>query len=400
MSSSNRVNVAYIKELVFGVTPTVSPELQDIRYTGETLRKDPATVQSQEIRSDRQVPDVIRTGISMSGDLNFEWSYGTYDVLLSSVFQHGAAWTTGSTITASDISAASADQSFNSTAGAFDATHFAAGRIIKVSGFTGASTTANGIWRVKTRSSANKIIVQGIAALIVDAAGETVTVVSGAYIRNGITFESYSFEKAYLDVASTFELANGVGLNTWGITIAPDQIITGSFGMLGRDLVPTAATAGDGGNTAQSTTSVMNAVDHIMGFMLASPSDVAGGNSQNLVSLDINIGNNLGARLQPGKLGAVSMRSGTCDVTGTISLYNEGNVLPLVFSNHGQSGFMVPFRDENGNIIVIDVPRVRFKTGGRNAEGINQDVIVELGFTGIRDPGFGWTISMTRFPGP
>src|SRR6185295_9766640 len=79
MSDSNRVNVAYVKETTYGVTPSGPPTLKNLRFTSESLAQENTTVTSQEIRADRQVADLLRTGISVPGDLNFEFSYGAFD---------------------------------------------------------------------------------------------------------------------------------------------------------------------------------------------------------------------------------------------------------------------------------------------------------------------------------
>src|SRR5690349_3159718 len=76
MSDSNRTNLAYVKETTYGVTPGGPPTLKNIRYTGEGLSQENTTVTSQEIRSDRQVAGLFRTGIRVAGDVNFEFSYG------------------------------------------------------------------------------------------------------------------------------------------------------------------------------------------------------------------------------------------------------------------------------------------------------------------------------------
>lgn len=82
MDSSQTV-VGYITETQWGVTPT-SPEFQTLRFTGESMKIDRENVQSDEIRPDRNVSDMIQVGGSASGGINGEFSYGTYDDILES----------------------------------------------------------------------------------------------------------------------------------------------------------------------------------------------------------------------------------------------------------------------------------------------------------------------------
>jgi hypothetical protein len=70
------------------------------------------------------------------------------------------------------LSAAAADNSINDSANAIPVVY--PGATVRVSGFTGASTTANGVRTVVSRT-ASKLVLSGGAALIDDAAGESVT---------------------------------------------------------------------------------------------------------------------------------------------------------------------------------------------------------------------------------
>ena len=82
MSDTSRVQLAYVAESSFGVQETGS-NLQILRITGESLKQDVASSQSNEIRSDRQIASIRRSRITASGGVNFELSYGTYDALLA-----------------------------------------------------------------------------------------------------------------------------------------------------------------------------------------------------------------------------------------------------------------------------------------------------------------------------
>lgn len=88
-ASSNRVRLRAIKQSAFGVTPTTGTST-DLRFTGESLAFAINSETSKEIRSDRQVADLIQTGAEASGDIQFELSYGTFDELFAGAL--GSAW--------------------------------------------------------------------------------------------------------------------------------------------------------------------------------------------------------------------------------------------------------------------------------------------------------------------
>ena len=91
-ADSNRVRIRYIKEsdVAWGQTPATG-KTRELRYTGSTLNVQKDTAISEEIRSDRMVPDIIETAMRSSGDVNIEFSAGSHDDFLEG-FMYGA-WT-------------------------------------------------------------------------------------------------------------------------------------------------------------------------------------------------------------------------------------------------------------------------------------------------------------------
>ena len=79
--SSNRTALRFVKETTFKTTPT-TPVLQALRYTGESVAYNQRSITSNEIRDDRMTSDLIIVGADVSGDLNFEMSYKSFDALI------------------------------------------------------------------------------------------------------------------------------------------------------------------------------------------------------------------------------------------------------------------------------------------------------------------------------
>ena len=82
LASAIDTQIAIVPETVWGVTPT-SPAFRKLRVTGESLVAGLGTVESQELRPDRNVSDVSLVSASASGALNFELSYSTFDDLIA-----------------------------------------------------------------------------------------------------------------------------------------------------------------------------------------------------------------------------------------------------------------------------------------------------------------------------
>jgi len=81
MSDTNRVSLGWVEEDIasscanYGVYPT-APDVQNLRITGTPgLGGNPVTVVSNEIRSDRQITDLVYVGQEAAGDVGIELSY-------------------------------------------------------------------------------------------------------------------------------------------------------------------------------------------------------------------------------------------------------------------------------------------------------------------------------------
>lgn len=84
-ANASDTRLSIVPETAWGMTPA-APGFTNIRFTGENLQPSKETVRSQEIRPDRNVVDEILVGRSVSGNMDFELSYGTFDALFESLF--------------------------------------------------------------------------------------------------------------------------------------------------------------------------------------------------------------------------------------------------------------------------------------------------------------------------
>lgn len=82
---------AYIAETAFGTTPA-TPTFKLLRITGGGLRTDKGTSVSDEVRADRNVPDVLMTSQDVTGSYNFEFAADNLDDMLEAVLR--GTWTT------------------------------------------------------------------------------------------------------------------------------------------------------------------------------------------------------------------------------------------------------------------------------------------------------------------
>lgn len=389
MSDSDRMNLAYEEEASFGVDPgTVA--LKDLRFTSESLAQITGTVNSAEIRSDRQIVDHIRTTINVAGDMNIELSYGAFDDFLEAGLLSTDWSNSGNdiTLTATDI-AATGSNTFTSVAAAFGV--FTANRWIKVTGFTG-DTANNQFWRITTVVAATLTVTGG--TVIADAAGESVTITEGPAIVNGTEQRSFAFEKEYTDLTNIFAKYSGCMIDSLTITVPSDNIVTGSFGILGKLETSAAATIDSaGGNTAAPANEVMAGIEDITAIM--EPNSANTGFASTQFSFTLN--NNLRQRIQIGTLGPISVGSGTVDVTGTLQAYFTSVAIIDKHLNFSDSSLAIQFADSTGKGYVIDFPRITYNSATRVAGGVNTDILADLTFSSFRHETQGETIIIQRF---
>lgn len=84
MADGSRHSMYLVPEATYGVTPA-TPAFDPIRHTGTTLALSKNTVQSEEIRADRQITDSRHGAYQIGGDISIELSYGSFDNMLEAV---------------------------------------------------------------------------------------------------------------------------------------------------------------------------------------------------------------------------------------------------------------------------------------------------------------------------
>jgi len=202
------MQLSYIEEASFGTLKSGSP-LKVLRFLSESLHQQTSTTQSSEIRSDRQVTDVIRNNISAAGGVNFELSHAAYDDLFKASLMSDADWSLPKNIAAATLSAAAADNSFNDSGAGFLTAGFAAGMTVRVSGF--ATAANNGLFRITT-AAAGKLVVTG-GTLSIEAAGAAVTIARPAQ-KAATTIAASSVDNSITDSGNGFVTA-GFTVNEW-----------------------------------------------------------------------------------------------------------------------------------------------------------------------------------------
>ncbi len=387
-ASANRAQLYCIAETSWGVTPDngTTDRLTPIRFTGESLGFNLRHESSREVRDDRQVTNLIRTGAEAGGEIRVELSHGAHDALIA-----GALWSDWSAPLAitgeTDIAAqATGNKLASVTAGRFATV--AVGQWLRVGGFAQAAN--NGFFQVAAKNGAATELTLTGGTLVNEAAGPAVTL-KGCVLRNGVLARSFTIEKKFADIGQ-FIAFTGMRVDRCGLQIAAQEVIAGSFTFQGKAAAIAAASA--------VTTTPLDAV---AGQVVSAVGNVSairqGGQPSPLFfrSLGIDIANNLRALNAVGTLGSVGIGVGACDVTGRLSAYFEDDALYRDYLDGVETSLSLRIEDGQGNAYVVTLPRLKFESGQVLAEGPNQDVMAELGWRALRDPALGCTIQIDRF---
>lgn len=383
-SDTARSQLFFTEEVTWGVTPAVA--LDTVRFTGESLNFAIDNVQSNEIRSDRQITDLIQTDAEPSGDVNFELSYAAFDNLLEGAFfSDFVAPVSMAGVTFAAVSGS--PDSFTDSGNGFVAAGILPGQWLKVGGFaTGAN---NGYVQVLT-VAAGTITVKGETALVNEAAGASVTI-AGETLRNGIVAKSFSMETKFDDVTQ-FKSFTGMRVNNLSLNMSVGEILTGVLSFIGKTSAIAGATIGTGAPNAAPANDVLNAVNNVA-FIQEGGTEFAGEIQEFTMALN----NNLRSQKAIGTLGNVGIGSGRSAVTGTFNAYFEDATLYNKYLAGTESSLALRVTDAAGNVYILTLPRIKFTNSNLAAGSADSDVIAEMEYQAIRHATYGFTVQLDRF---
>lgn len=163
LQSTNRVAIAKVRETTFGTTPA-SPAFKAIRETSSSLNANPKTVITSEIRSDRQVTDLILVGEEASGSVGGELAFSVVDDDVEEALQ--GTWANNPSITVVTIDTEISDVTTTTMTVSAGGAAFVVGMLTLTANFTTAAN--NKLARVSSSSATT--IVYPAATFAVEAA--------------------------------------------------------------------------------------------------------------------------------------------------------------------------------------------------------------------------------------
>lgn len=372
IADTNRTSVRYIEEITPGTTPA-NPALQELRITGESLDYELTNTQSQEIRSDRQISDLITTGAQVSGSVNFEASYGSFEPLFN------AALMAEPRIAYVPVADAAITWTLSTKKFAFTNTAPAVlkGQLIKVNSDNNA---LNGVYIAESSDATGFVVSSRFDGATLPANGTgTGKVIVARTTRNGTTRRAFTFQKAFTDIDDVYNY-RGVEMSKLDLNVAQGAILTGAFEVMGRS----SENGEIAGQTVlpQSQTPVLNAVNNIENIRIGDTVYSSG-----VQSATFSIDNALRAQAQIGSLALAGIGAGTANVTMTMVLYLSGPEIYNLYTNSTYTSFGFSVSDALGNSAYFNFPRIKLSKATVNAGAINQDVVLNVESQAIASTG-------------
>ena len=213
-----------------------------------------------------------------------------------------------------------------------------------------------------------------------------------SYVTNvlkvGTTPKFFSMEDAANDI-SQFRLFTGLSVSSMNVSIAPNQMVTGSFDMVGKSMTQSGATGSTGGAPTASSTNAP--FDSYSGTI----SDGGAGISI-VTSIDFSLTNSFAPTFVVGSDSAQQLEFGRAVVEGTMTVYYEDETLINKFLNETESSISVTVNDPTGaSAYTFDFPRVKYNGASVPLQN-PQSRLITLPFVALYDTTENTNLKLTR----
>ena len=207
-------------------------------------------------------------------------------------------------------------------------------------------------------------------------------------LKVGTTPKFFSIEDyaADIDQARVF---TGMSVSTMAISLAPNQMVTTTFGMVGKDMAISAT------EKTQDAASGAAPFDAYSGDI--SIGNVGGAAPVAIVTaLDFTLNNSYAPTFVIGDDSAPSLEYGRAEVEGTLSAYFEDASLINRFLNETETEIEVSVNDPTGaNSYTFSFPRVKINSADVGVDGPTSRMI-SMSFVALYDTTEGTNLKITR----
>lgn len=379
-----------VPETVYGVTPE-NPTLSSLRIKTTTLGLTKDSLQSEEIRDDRQIADFRLGANQVTGDITFELSFSSFDHLFKSGFL-SLQWVSPATTGETTLNAT--ETGYTRDAGSFISEGFIAGQTITISGFTGSGR--NGVATITSVSEleilTTPINITGTTAQGIETGSGVETISAAEQIKAGVTRQSFTMVRYFSDISAAnkpYYIFKGCEITSIQLTITASSMITGTFSVVGRSLEVASDLSSLGTPTYQAATTTAP-LDSFTGTL--EESNVSSGV---ITEISLTLQNGITPRFVVGSKNSILPSVEDSNLTGQVSAYFEDSTLVEKYINEVDSSIGLNLPDGAGNFMRLRLPRFKY-TGGQPDVSGKGPIILAMPFQGLRDTVTGTNIILER----
>lgn len=209
---------------------------------------------------------------------------------------------------------------------------------------------------------------------------------SADVLKAGVERRSFTIERHFADIGERHRYT-GCEINTLALSVAPNAVVTATFGILGSDY--SIGTSPLTGATYEPATTT-SPFDSFTGTIKEGGQDIAV-----VTSLELSLENGMEAMFVVGSNKTLEPSIGRSNLTGTLTAYFESKALLEKFINEDDSSLEFSLVDLDGNSYVFTLPRIRY-TGGQPDVSGEGAITLSMPFQALLDPVSGTNIEIER----
>lgn len=215
------------------------------------------------------------------------------------------------------------------------------------------------------------------------AAGKTVRIFFGDYVRNGTTVFYHTNEMFHADVTQ-YQYFKGCVVDTMGLELGIQGLLKASFGFKGMDYESRVTQIGTTpSNPAAPTEDVLNASSHVATIM-ENNTPITGSPGNYVTSLTLNVNNNARQLGAVGVLGFIGINMGRQVITGDLKTYFADATILNKALNNTATALNFIATDSLGNSFVHDLPKVKLASAQAPAGGLDAEVPVDCTYQALK----------------
>jgi hypothetical protein len=217
---------------------------------------------------------------------------------------------------------------------------------------------------------------------------DTTPVAGPDVLKVGVTPKFFSIEDYAADIDQA-RLFTGMAVSTMGISLAPNQMVTTTFGMIGKDMTISAV------QKTQTAASGAAPFDSYSGDV--SIGNVGSSSAVGIVTgIDFTLTNSFAPTFVIGDDSAPSLEYGRAEVEGTFTAYFEDTALINRFLSETETELEVSVNDPTGlNAYTFLFPRVKINSADVGVDGPTSRII-NLSFVALYDATYNSNLVISR----